>query len=263
MLFKLFLALPCCALAWYTPKWNPTYQMNRSLLIMPCNTSGPLDPSNVLPGGFGIVDIDQGNMEGLWAKAHPMNIEELLLQQAQVLAAADSGVKPMVYRNRVKAEPFFASIRPKLEDPAYAAWFLHFSATPPLPNGTWYSPKCDAAYDPPLCSDLYHFPGGPALAPQAPGFPTCDPPHCDCGGKVPCATYMYDWRNAHLVVNNMSLIDWWIQDVLFGPTAMGAPGGVVKGLFLVRFQAQKQLVKTNTPPNQKSTPCTPNRTTGG
>lgn len=218
----LVIALPLLR-AWYVPKWPATYQMNRSLLVMPCNTSGPLNPANIIPGGFGIVDIDQGNMEELWAKGHPMNVEELLLQQAQALVAADPDVKPMVYRNRVKAEPFFASIRAKLEDREYSAWFLQFSATPPLPNGTWYSPKCDATYDPPLCSELYHFPRS---------FPPCDPPHCDCGGKVPCATYMYDWRNANLVVNNQSLIEWWITDVLFGPTAMGAPGGVVKGLFL-------------------------------
>jgi len=161
-----------------------------------------------------------------------MDTEQYLLAQAQTLNKADPGVKTMIYRNRVKAQPFFASIRPKLEDPAYSAWFLHFSATPPLPNGTWNSPKCDNAYDPPLCSELYHFPDGPSLVPDYPGGPACDPPHCDCGGKVPCGSYVYDWRNANLVINNQSLIQWYIQDVLFGPTGMGAPDNVIKGFFL-------------------------------
>ena len=206
--------------------------MNRSLLIMPCSQKSGgtgLNLSNMI--GYGIIDIDQGNLEDVWAKGHPMDVEELLLKQAQELAIFDPEVKTMVYRNRVKAEPFFNSIRPKLEDPAYSAWFLHFSSTPPLPNGTWNSPKCDENYSPPLCSDLYHFPGGPSLSGD-PGNPPCDPPHCDCGGIVPCASYVYDWRNAHLVINNQSLIQWWINDVLFGPTAMGSPNGVVKGLFL-------------------------------
>ena len=131
-----------------------------------------------------------------------MNVEEMLNQQAHALVAADPGVKPFVYRNRIKAEPFFTSIRRVLEDPTYAPWFLHFKPGGAFPNGTYHSgPRCDHNYDPPLCSDLYHFPGGPAMPGDAqPGDtnPRCDPPHCDCGGIMPCATYLYDWRNAHL-----------------------------------------------------------------
>ena len=79
----------------------------------------------------------------------------MLLQQVQVTRAASPTTRTFVYRNAIKALPWFTSVRVLLEDPAYAPWFLPFG--PKTVNGSgWHVPECDSNYDPPLCSVLYH-----------------------------------------------------------------------------------------------------------
>jgi hypothetical protein len=51
-----------------------------------------------------------------------------------------------------QALPWFSSVRAKLEDPAYAGWFLRFRTD----NSTYHVPQCDDNYDPPLCTPFYH-----------------------------------------------------------------------------------------------------------
>jgi hypothetical protein len=57
---------------------------------------------------------------------------------------------------RAQALPWFSTVRAKLEDPAYAGFFLKFKPGGAFPNGSYHVPNCDADYDPPLCSAFYH-----------------------------------------------------------------------------------------------------------
>ena len=101
------------------PHFPPTWDMQRSTMVMPCNYSGILDMGSSI-GKFGVVDIDWSNMKKVWANAHPMDAEELLVDQAKRRKAAacpdtcpyPSGcpdkaacpqAKTWVYRNLVKA----------------------------------------------------------------------------------------------------------------------------------------------------------------
>lgn len=70
--------------------------------------------------------------------------------------AASPNTRVFVYRNMVKALPWFTSVREKLTDPAYAPWFMNFSAAIIANHKLAHVPVCDTNYDPPLCSHLYH-----------------------------------------------------------------------------------------------------------
>ena len=61
------------------PTWPPTYDMQSSTIVQPCNTSGFLDPS--VFSQFGIVDVDWSNGKAQWVRP-PMSAEELLDEQA-------------------------------------------------------------------------------------------------------------------------------------------------------------------------------------
>lgn len=61
----------------------------------------------------------------VWAQSHPMDCEELLTTQAEMVLALDPGIpgeqpRVWVYRNTIKALNWFASVREKLDDPAYS-----------------------------------------------------------------------------------------------------------------------------------------------
>lgn len=111
-----------------------------------------------------------------------MDSEELLLDQAKRRKAAicpascaypagcpDKAACPQaktwVYRNFVKALPWYTSVREKLTNPAYAGFFLKFNPS----NSTPYAvPPCDSNYSPPKCSPFYHD------QEQTPGHPKGD-----------------------------------------------------------------------------------------
>ena len=173
-----------------------TWEMNRSTILMPCNMSGILRPS--WTRGWGIVDVDWSNAKGEWAKAKPMNCEEMLADQARLTTAATPGSTVWVYRNSIKALPWFTTVRVKLTDPDYAAWFMRFSAAIVANHSAAHVPVCDGNYHPPRCSDLYHDQSG------TPGYPNgdgnCAPPGCDVG-SVPVGEYLFDPRAANTSVN--------------------------------------------------------------
>ena len=88
------------------PGWTPTYQMNKSTIIMPCNGTGPTDPESTK--GWAYVDFDWSNWKGIrgadgWAKHKPMDCEELMIKQAQMTVDASPNTKVFVYRNMIKA----------------------------------------------------------------------------------------------------------------------------------------------------------------
>jgi hypothetical protein len=55
-------AVPRCVHAW------SRYNMSQSTIIMPCNTSGMLDPAFF--SRFGIVDVDWSNQKGVSSTRH-------------------------------------------------------------------------------------------------------------------------------------------------------------------------------------------------
>ena len=117
------------------------------------------------------------------AMSQTQNAKNALLRskvkQVQMTVAASPGTKAFVYRNMVKALPWFTSVREKITDPAYSPWFMNFSAAVVADHTKAHVPVCDDNYHPPLCSDFYHDQS------QTPGFPhgdgNCAPPACDVG----------------------------------------------------------------------------------
>jgi len=201
------------------PNYPPNYLMNMSTIIMPCNNSGFTDPSTTK--GWGLIDFDWSNAKALWAPAKPMNCAELLLKQVQMTTEATAGTTVYVYRNAIKALPWYTTVRDKLNDPAYAKWFLNFA-----PGVTPHVPKCDNNYKPPLCSEYYH---DQSQTPEYPhGDGDCSAPACDVG-KVPVGEYIWDPRAWNVSVNGQTLGQWFINDYLFDPT--GGANPKVSGFF--------------------------------
>lgn len=148
-----------------------------------------------------------------------MNCEELLIQQVEMTAAASPGTTSFVYRNAIKALPWYTLVRTKVTDPAYAKWFLPFG--PPTVGNGWHVPACDDNYSPPLCTSLYHDQG------QTPGYPhgdgDCAAPACDVG-SVPVGEYLFDFRSLDVAVNGQTFRDFYLNEYMFGPTGLGHPG---------------------------------------
>ena len=192
--------------------WAPTYNMSMSTVIMPCNTSGYFDP--VVAGRYGLVDIDWRNGKNVWANGHPMDSEAMLVAQARLIKSANPATRVWVYRNLVKALPWFSSVREKLCDPAYAGWFLKFDPAVTTPH----VPRCDTNYNPPKCTEFYH---DQEQTPQHPRGDGSCVEACDCG-CVPCGEYLWDHRNASLRA--------WLAGVhATGATSLGDPH--VDGIF--------------------------------
>jgi len=201
------------------PTYPPMYLMNASTIIMPCNNSGMTDPSTTT--GWGYIDFDWSNAKKLWAAAKPMNCAELLLKQVDITTSASPGTTVYVYRNSIKALPWYTSVREKLVDPAYSAWYLNFSS-----KATPHVPKCDDNYKPPLCSDYYH---DQSQTPEYPGGDgDCSAPACDVG-TVPVGEYIWDPRAWNVAVKGQTFGDWFINDYLFDAT--GGANPKVSGFF--------------------------------
>lgn len=199
---------PCIA-----PRWEPTYDMARSTIIQPCNESGLLDPEFM--SKFGVVSLDWSNAKALWANQSPMASDKLMVEQAQDIRRLNNDTRVWVYRNLVKALPWFSAVRQKLADPAYSGWFLQVD-----PTVEPHMPPCDHDYSPPRCSKLYHdqLETPQHSAPPPPSWPPasqCNRP-CDCGEGVPCGEYLFDHRNA-------SLRKWLVDEYIGGSEGIGNP----------------------------------------
>jgi len=83
-------------------------------------------------------------------------MDSFVFPEVEMTVAASPNTRVFVYRNMVKALPWFTSVREKLTDPAYAPWFMNFSAAIIADHKLAHVPVCDTNYDPPLCSHLYH-----------------------------------------------------------------------------------------------------------
>ena len=82
---------------------------------MQCNSSGW--SSYERGAEFGIVSYDWSNDKLDWAKAQPMDAEERLVYQAESTKSANERSHVFVYRNVVKALPWFSSVRHPTRSP--------------------------------------------------------------------------------------------------------------------------------------------------
>jgi len=112
--------------------------------------------------------------------------------QAQMTKKISPSTHVWVYRNIVKALPWFSTVREKLEDPKYWGFFLHLKN----PSGNTAT------------TNLYHDFG--------------QTPSGDCGNGVECGEYLFDHRNA-------SLREWLINDVLVSQNGVLNPA--IDGIF--------------------------------
>ena len=221
------------------PRWNPTWNMSRSTILYTCNASAMHSVDEAVR--YGVVVYDWSNAKHLWVNAQPMNDEELLTKQAEMVLAVDPGVageqpRVWVYRNKIKALNWYSSVRKKLDDPRFAGYFVKFrDYKGRSSNNSYHVPACDfygTKESPPKCSGFYHdqtqsptrlgagkqfSPGAaycnPACFHDAKGHKknvscinTCEA-QCDCGTVNPCGEYTFDHRNA-------SFSDWWINEYM-------------------------------------------------
>jgi hypothetical protein len=174
------------------PPWPPTWNMSLSTVVMPCDSNGvgpvPFPPSNA--ARWGIADFDWSNGFSWYAKQKPMNCEETLLAQAEATHALNSSTKIFVYRNAIKALPWFTLVREKLENKDTWNWFL------PFKNCTEYQCGPNATHN------LYH--------------DFSQTPRGDCGNGVECGEYLFDLRVP-------AVQDWLAGEYILGPTGMGSP----------------------------------------
>ena len=215
--------------------------MAMSTLSMQCNSSGWSDP--VRGAAFGIISYDWSNAKAQWAAARPMDCEEQLQTQARLTKYANPKSNVFVYRNVVKALPWFTSVREKLDDPRYAGWFLRFDKSK---AGKYHVPDC-AAENASKCSVFYHD------QEQTPAVPTPAAPHpdgscgsgvCDCGDS-PCGEYLFDHRNGSM------LREWIVNELILGPTGVG--DAAIDGLFIDDFWCSDLICKDD--PSVAGCPC--------
>jgi hypothetical protein len=225
--------------------------MTESLITMQCNSLGWSSAERAAQ--FGIVSYDWSNVKALWAAAKPMTCEELLTQQAMKAKAA--GTKHVfVYRNIVKALPWFETTRNKLDDPAYSGFFLRFD---PEAAPSYHVPPC-AAENHTHCSRFYH---DQEQTPEVPTSENANPDgkcvdYCDCG-LHPCGEYLFDHRNGTM------LRDFLVKDVVLGAlltdattstsTSTSTATKIVDGLFLDDYWCSDVLCQED--PQIAGCPC--------
>lgn len=77
-----------------------TWALNESTVVMPCNASGLLRPEALQD--YSLISVDWSNAKNEWVQNHPMDSEMLLLQQAELNAAALPHSRTWIYRNIVR-----------------------------------------------------------------------------------------------------------------------------------------------------------------
>ena len=94
-------------------------------------------------------------------------------------------------RSTGQALPWFSAVREKLQDPAYAGWFIKFDSSRAL----YHVPRC-AAENGTKCSDFYHD------QEQTPAVPTAAQPSPDgvCVGECDCGN-----AHAHALAKHTSM----------------------------------------------------------
>jgi hypothetical protein len=143
-----------------------------------------------IAGKFAVVDYDWSNAKEMWANPKQwdgglapdgkMDCQERLIKQAEMTKAHAKSLgieqKVWVYRNLVKALPWYSSVRALLNDSRYSGFFLKFDemAKP------FHVPQCDSASG--RCTEFYH---DQTQSPQSgDNCSTCS--NCGCCVDGPC-----------------------------------------------------------------------------
>jgi hypothetical protein len=109
------------------PHWKPNWYMPTSTIVQPCNYSGLYD-YDAFPAlsRYGIVDYDWSNGKKAWINSSPMDCEEMLVEQAARHKAKTPDARVFVYRNLVKALPWFTEVRELLQNRSHWDWFISY-----------------------------------------------------------------------------------------------------------------------------------------
>ena len=192
------------------PKFPPQWNLTMSTMTQLCFGPTPLGgiPLNNESGQFlrkwGVIEIDFESEESLWAHhVGGKDADVMMLEQATAMKAIAPASQIWIYRNLVQAYANFVQFREKLEDPAYAGWWLKFDDAT---NDEKLTPRCgfNSRLNRTLCSDLFHSP----LRWTHDGN--------DCGDVIPCGDYVFDHRNA-------SLRTWLVEEHMLGPMGLAHP----------------------------------------
>ena len=221
--------------------WAPTYAMNRSISLYWRNGTG-LEPAEYYDG-VGLAMFDWAHGAQAWINDYsPMDNAAGLAAQCDIIKERSPGTRCVVYRNTAIALNQHRHISLKLDDPAYADFFLKFKPgatqtgacwgevdprqrgspwdpiwpTPavcatPLPSDV-HVPMCDRAA-PDKCNRQHYFDQN--QCPQKPGLNwsndtldvyqqlVCKGASCDCGAS-PCGEFLFNFANA-------SAVEWWLN----------------------------------------------------
>eukprot|EP01052_Picozoa_sp_SAG31_P033562 SAG31_NODE_3812_length_3860_cov_1.918107_1_plen_261_part_00 len=216
--------------------WTPTYNMSESTFLMACNASGPFNPA--FAAKWGIADFDWSNWQsgshflewdgkqyGPYSAMIPETCEENLVVQAAMTKAKNNRTKVFVYRNMVKALPWYKAVREKLVDEQYSGFFLHFNC-----NRSASDPKVlpgeGGCHVPRQGTDLYHDQEQTVHGRNC----TNHTGHNPCCG-VPCGEYVFDHRNGSM------LRQWFIEEFVGGQNGIDSPyiDGVTSVFFYSHF----------------------------
>lgn len=117
------------------PRFPPTWEVARSTIIQPCNSSGFMDPS--LGAAFGIVSFDYNNGRAVWEKQQQPDCEEMSVEQCRMVKALRNDTHCWVYRNTELAFAALTTDRRVMTE-ANASLFIHFKNN----SGCAAAPAC-------------------------------------------------------------------------------------------------------------------------
>lgn len=154
-----------------------------------------------------------------------MDCQERLVEQAKMTKAHAKSLgieqKVWVYRNLVKALPWYSLVRGKLNDPAYSGFFLKFDDS----KKPFHVPQCDSASG--RCTEYYHdqtqSPQSGANCSACKNCGCCMDGACDVGTQ-PCGEYL--WNHA----NGSQLRKFLVDEYIGGKAGLGDPN--IDGVFL-------------------------------
>eukprot|EP00947_MAST-08B_sp_MAST-8B-sp1_P005432 g5432.t1 len=196
--------------------------MSRSTVVMPCNYSGSYDfDAYPVLAKFGLTDWSSG--KATWVNQSPMDDDGLLVAQAAQNKAENPSARIFVYRNIVKALPWYTQVQRLLRDKHFWGFFLPYEGCKdPATGGYVCKNNVTGAID--ASSNLYHdeeqtpgWTGGGNGGPDGVchGDQTGNTGKgCDCGEGVSCGEYLWDHRNGSALTS-------WFQEEYIGGSEYG------------------------------------------
>ena len=106
------------------PRFAPTWDVSRSTIIQPCNSSGYMDSKTA--AAFGIISFDYNNGRAVWEKQAAPQCEEMSVEQCRRAKAVRNDTKCWVYRNTELAFAALTTDR-KLMREENASLFIHMN----------------------------------------------------------------------------------------------------------------------------------------